>query len=215
MDYYNNLDDLRFLAKSFLEGTTHMNNLFNFLKQINERNEFDNARANQYCLILCFSISDTFSHIPFMKMLADELITKIIIYTLGDIEIFAEEPDKAVPPESKTEEKKEEEKCEPEESDMEQLKKYFRRKYPRFPRAENPSLKYPDSPGKTIDMYVQNAKDEQGNSYRVGFLIDYDGNVVDFYGDPILIKSKVEDYSSIYASLVGQMLDYQKGTLEL
>lgn len=79
MDKYQSIDNLKSLAKKCIINTVETDELFNFLKEANERNDFSDKEKNFYYLVIILSVEDLTSKNYLLKTLFNELKSKIIL----------------------------------------------------------------------------------------------------------------------------------------
>lgn len=208
MDKYQSIDNLKSLAKKCIINTVETDELFNFLKEANERNDFSDKEKNFYYLVIILSVEDLTSKNYLLKTLFNELKSKIVL-DLIDSDQESQDLENKPTSEAKEEKTVSSELYENQEKDsMESIKRYFLEQFTDFPPNENPNLSYPvgDELG---NVQIPHVEYKDGRVFNLNLLIDSTGKVIRFREDPIELK-KAADYDSIYTNLVGRIMEFQK-----
>lgn len=94
------------------------------------------------------------------------------------------------------------------------LREYYFKQDLKFAPCDNPNLHYPES--GFGEMFFDDEDRFPGHLIRVHCVIDKDGNVKDIIGIPREKNSgsyrTASDYDALYSGLMGQIMEYQKGT---
>lgn len=227
MERYYSVDHLKTLLNNIL--TTQVNNqeILDFVDFCQSQKEFDNTEQELLILEIYITLKQIDSFIPLITYSLDAIPEKIILHNFYSSEKKEKNiPTKVIKPEEKKEieislrpsntaEKKFESEVEvskenlaEEKIPMSEVKKRIIECYSPFTPEQNPTVQFPP-PGEKYNLYIPNITIIPEKVYNAEVLIDSNGNIVDFLGDPIE-QLNTDDYRDIYNGLVGQLFKFQE-----
>ena len=226
MERYYSVDHLKTLLKNIL--TTQVNNqeILDFVDFCQSQKEFDNTEQELLILEIYITLKQIDSFIPLISYSLDAIPEKIILHNFYSSKQKEENiPTKTVElnekkeveislsPSNTAERKSDikdfkEENSIKEKIPMSEVKKKIIECYSPFNPEQNPTVQFPP-PGKTYNLYIPNITIIPEKVYNAEVLIDSNGNIIDFLGDPIEQLS-ADDYRDIYNGLVGQLFKFQE-----
>lgn len=221
MEHYDSVDNLKILLKNIL--TTQVNNqeILDFINFCQSREKFNSIEQELLILEIYITLKQINNFIPLITYSLDAIPEKIISHHFYSFEKNKIKKDTALEKEEKKENIKNLTNCEEEkaknlkvkenpekEFSISEIKKKIIEYYSPFIPKENPTLKFPPV-GEKYNLFIPNITIIPSKIYNAEVLIDSDGNIVDFLGDPIE-QIDTDDYTKIYQGLVGQLFKFQE-----
>lgn len=194
MEKYLTIDNLQQLKSDLLTLKATNSDISDFLRAMEDVVDFSDDEFRATVLEICYLLQLTNTDIPLLKLTLQALLARIILRST-ELDLEESTNDNAVI-----------QKCETK-SEVANLKQLIINKYSPFSRDGR--LIFPDEGDFGNVQFVATEIDSTGKEYKCDVQIDHNGNILKFLQGPIEMIVN-QDYESIYAGLIGKLLEYQK-----